>query len=221
MIKFISHEAPADLYKMKIDDLSLRMRNLVVRAHTGPLRSMTLFGILEKNFARVEKEAQHFCAHIGHTRSRKTEEQVLISTLYSIKRLSRIRDRAHELVEEEDVVALEPERSVLALGLIGSLYALSEHDQTLIDHDPTLREDMAQLFTSVLFQDMSKPQEWKKLIEHMISEVKTSFADDARMSDEGPCCIAEGCAAHGHMDEYPGLQRTLEGLHAKHFMECD
>lgn len=214
MLKLIPREFPSFLYGAKIQNVSDRMRNLVSKATLMPLKNMTSFNQLDEDFLSKKGEAQASCKAMDDASSVKGEEKATAKTLLLIKELIELRNLATKLVEREINEVLQ-ERDNLSAELGESFRRLSQQNRSLIEHDPILKHDLECLLQDLLPQSESRIFDWKKLLDHMIAEVKSDADDDQRMSDESSnygCEQRAECRSVYHNSQ---LQNILENMRRK------
>lgn len=100
MTKMISSDAPSALYRRQIQNIVTRMWRLTSETALNPLRNMTDFNKVQKDFGVAENEA-YLCCSVMDTASIENEDRADHATTAVMAEMVQLRNDASDLIENE------------------------------------------------------------------------------------------------------------------------
>lgn len=110
MTKVILSDAPSALYRKHIRNIAARMWRLTTETALHPLRNMTAFSKVQKDFNNAENEA-YLCCSVMDTASIENEDRAHNATTAVMAEMVHLRNDASDLIENEPNKTLDERRS--------------------------------------------------------------------------------------------------------------
>ena len=110
MLKTINPDAPSALYRKQIGNIAARMWRLTTETALHPLRNMTAFSKLHRDFNEAEKEA-YLCCSVMDTASIENEDRADNATTAVMTEMVHLRNNASDLIEKEPNKTIEERHS--------------------------------------------------------------------------------------------------------------